>query len=158
MIDSQPSLLPPSLLPEQVRPFWDALNPYQQRAAALVVILNAAASSQFKSRYARRWWNMLEERVKLCAMTSGDLLRWSSAMTARLGGGDVARNAEHREAWRTVVSGPHETLVLDALQYDAPVLVALCRAISEARREHWEAEVVAEREPESLTEEQTALL
>jgi hypothetical protein len=143
--------------PESTQPFYDAMSPAQQRAATLVYIANAAADPAFKSRYARRWWGLLEERAKLCAMTSPDLLRWSSSMAARLGG-DLARNAAHREAWRAAVTAPDPGLVLDALQHDTPVLLAFVRAVSEAKRDQWEAEAQAERDPAGLTDAQQALL
>ena len=125
-------------LPDSLLPFWAALNPHQQRAAELVVLLNAAAAPEFKRRYARRWWGMLEERAKLCAMTSADLVRWTSSLAARLDGA-AGRNQKHRERIALLIGAGDDALVLDAIQQDTPILIAFCRAVSDARREEYEA-------------------
>lgn len=143
-------------LPESLEPFYHALNPAQQTAAALVVILNAAADPEFKSRYARRWWGMLEERVKLCAMTSSDLIRWSSCLSSRLGG-TVGRNLDHRKDWQELIRGGEDEDVLDAMQYDTPAVIAFVRAFSDVRREEF-AQFVAEERGEAVDEDQAALL
>lgn len=147
-------------LPESLRPFFVALNPHQQRAALLLVILNAAADPAFRSRYARRWWGILEERAKLAAMTSADLIEWSSSVSSRLGG-QVGRNAEHRDEWQKLIRAGEDTLVLDAIETSTPALVAFVRAWSDVRREAWEEEVEElrrqyrpEPEPEPEPEEQ----
>lgn len=143
-------------LPESLRPFYLALNPYQQRAAELLIILNAAADPSFKSRYARRWWGILEERAKLCAMTSPDLVRFSSSLCSRLGG-VIGRNMEARRDWQDLIRAGDDSLVLDALQYDTPALIAFVRAYSDVRREAFEAAVAFDR-GEDLTHEQEDLL
>lgn len=143
-------------LPESVRPFFQAMNPYQQRGALLVLILNAAADPSFKSRYARRWWGILEERAKLGAMMSPDLIRWSSYVSSKLGG-SVGRNAVHRTAWEEVIRAGEDTRVLDALEQDTPALIAFVRAYQDVRREIFEAEVAEER-GEGLTPEQEGLI
>lgn len=142
-------------LPESLRPFYLALNPHQQRAAELLIILNAAADPSFKSKYRRRWWGMLEERAKLCAMTSSDLIRWSSSLSSRLGG-SVGKNIRHRKDWQDLIRAGEDSLVLDALQYDTPALIAFVRAYSDLRREAFDAEVAFER-GEDLTSEQDDL-
>lgn len=143
-------------LPESLRPFYLALNPHQQRAAEMLIILNAAADPSFKSRYRRRWWGMLEERAKLCAMTSSDLIRFSSSLSSRLGG-TVGRNLDHRKDWQKLIRAGEDAEVLDALQYDTPALIAFVRAYADVRREVFEAQV-AEMRGEDLTPEQEALL
>lgn len=85
--------------------------------------------------------------MKLCAMMSADLARWSSSLSSRLGG-SVARNRDHREEWEAIVRAGEDALVLDALQQDTPVLLAFCRAWSEAARERWAAESAADPTPE----------
>ncbi|HEX7088777.1 MAG TPA: hypothetical protein VF192_01505 [Longimicrobiales bacterium] len=146
----------PDRWPESVRPFWEALDQYQRRAAHLLVLSNAAADAEFKRRYARRWWTMLEERCRLAAMTSPDLVRFTGQLARRLGG-QVGRNADDRAAWRALVSAGDDACVLDALDHDAAVLVAFVRALSEARLEAAEAAAAFER-GEELTTEQEQLL
>lgn len=143
-------------LPESLRPLFLAMSPYQQRAALLVLILNAAADPSFKSRYARRWWGIVEERVKLGAMMSEDLIRWSSSVSSRLGG-SVGKNPAHRRSWDQLIRAGEDSRVLDALQHDTPALIAFVRAYQDVRREVFEAEVAFER-GEELTPEQEALL
>lgn len=143
-------------LPESLRPLFLAMSPYQQRAALLVLILNAGADPSFKSRYARRWWGMLEERVKLGAIMSPDLIRWSSSVCSKLGG-QVGRTPAQRSDWQALVRAGEDSRVLDALQYDTPALVAFVRAYQDVRRETWEAEAAFER-GEELSPEQEALL
>lgn len=139
-------------LPESVRPFFLAMSPHQQRAALLVLIMNAGADPGFKSRYARRWWGMLEERVKLGAKTSHDLIRWSSSVSSRLGG-TVGKNASHRKEWDHLIRAGEDSWVLDALENDTPALVAFVRAYQDVRREVFEAETAA-LNGEELTPEQ----
>jgi len=146
----------PDRWPESVRPFWDALDEHQQRAAHLLVLINAAADAEFKRRYARRWWTMLEERCRLAAMTSPDLVRFSGQLARRLGG-QLGRNADDRATWQQLVSAGDDARVLDALDHDAGVLVAVVRAVSEARREAAEAAAAFER-GEELTPTQESLL
>ena len=131
-------------LPDELQMLYDALTPPQRIAAQIVVVLNAAASPAYKSRYRRRWWQILEERVKLCALTSPDLARWSSCVSSRLGG-QVGRNVRHREAWAELISQDdvEHTAVLDAMQHDTPVLVAFCRAMSDVARAAWETDMAS---------------
>jgi hypothetical protein len=126
--------MPPGLIP-----FYEAFSPPQQRAALLLVLLNAAASPGYKSRYRRRWWQILEERAKLGALTSASLVEWSSSVCSRLGG-SIGRNVEHRAAWQEIVSAGEESLVLDALETSTPALIAFVRAWGDLRREAWEDE------------------
>lgn len=126
-------------MPESLRPFFLALDPYQQRAALLLVIANASADPGFKSRYRRRWWQLLEERAKLAALTSASLIEWSSSVSSRLGG-EVARNERMRGEWRDLVRAGDDARVLDAFETTAPALVAFVRAWSDVRREVFEAE------------------
>lgn len=127
-------------LPPELVDFFGALTPAQQVAAQLVVILNAAADPAYKSRYRRRWWGIVEERVRLGAMTSESLTRWSSTVSSRLGG-TVGRNESHRSAWASLmatdVPGGE---VLDALENDAAVAVAFARALGDLKRAEWEAD------------------
>lgn len=131
-------------MPESLRPFYLALDPYQQRGALLLVIANAAADAAFKSRYRRRWWGMLEERAKLAALTSATLVEWSSSVSSRLGG-PIGRNAEHRREWQDLVRAGEDGRVLEAIETSTPALVAFVRAWSEARRGEFEADVAAMR-------------
>ena len=126
------------------------------RAAELLIILNAAADPEFKRKYRRRWWGMLEERARLCAMTSSDLIRWSSSLCSRLSG-QIGRNLQDRKDWQELIRAGEDSLVLDALQYDTPALIAFVRAYADVRREAFEAAVAFERGDE-LTPEQEALL
>lgn len=125
-------------LPDELVSFWGALSPAQQRAAQLAVLLNAAADPQTKSRYRRRWWGILEQRVKLCAMTCDTVAGWSSCLSSRLGG-TVGRNERHRRAWAELLAlrTPTDTETLDVLQQEAPVVIAFVRAYSEALRAAW---------------------
>ena len=121
-------------LPEEMSSFWAALTPAQRIAAQLVVILNAAADPSFKSRYRRRWWVLLEERVRLGALTSASLTGWSSSLSSSLGG-SLGRNAGHRRAWeRLVATDVPRAEVLDALDRDAAIAIAFTRALSEHNR------------------------
>lgn len=129
-------------LPESIRPLFATMDPYQQRAALLLVILNAAAGSAFKSSYARRWWEILEERARLAALTTADLIEFSSSLSSKLRG-QVGRNAEHRKEWQDLVCAGEDALVLDAVEHSAPALIAFVRAYSAARREAWEDEMEA---------------
>lgn len=126
-------------LPDELAPFFAALEPAQRIAAQLVTILNAAADPAYKSRYRRRWWQILEDRVKLGAMTSESVTRWSSSVSGRLGG-TMGRNAEQRGWWAELVaqSDVPDGQVLEALQEDAGVAIAFCRAYGESRRAAWE--------------------
>lgn len=77
-------------------------------------------------------------------------MRWSSSVSGRLGG-TVGRNQSHREAWAKVMSmdRPPDGEILDALQHDASVAVAFCRAMSDARRIEWEELEEEEAKPEN---------
>jgi len=144
--------------PEKLQPFYEAMDPHQKIGSELVVLLNAAASGGFKSQYRRRWWTILEERTKLCAMMSTDLRQWSSCLSSRLEG-KVGRNKDHRRRWAEIV-GSEEVdhhRVLDALEHDTPVLVGFAQGYSDARREIFEAERAFERGDE-LSDEQEELL
>ena len=143
-------------VPESLRPFFLAMDEYQQRAALLLVLLNRGADPSFKSRYRRRWWTILEERAKLCALTSPDLIRWSSSIASRLGG-QVGRNAADREAWASLIRAGEDSRVLDALQNDTPALIAYVRANSDVARQLAEV-FAAEERGEELRPEQEALL
>lgn len=83
-------------------------------------------------------------------MTSDNLTSWSSAISSRLSG-SVGRNAADREAWQQIIAAGEDELVLDALERDAKVLVAFCRAWGDAVREAWEAEENANMETEDVT-------
>lgn len=89
-------------------------------------------------------------------MTSPDLIRWSSSLSSRLDG-QIGRNLEHRKQWQKLIRAGEDSMVLDALQYDTPALLAFVRAYSDVRREVWEAEA-AFAAGEDLTPEQEALL
>lgn len=77
--------------------------------------------------------------MRLGAMTSEDLMRWSSSVSGRLGG-TLGKNQAHREAWTKLMSmeRPPDAEVLDALEHDAAVAVAFVRAYQDARRIEWE--------------------
>ena len=143
-------------VPESLRPFFLALDEHQQRAALLLVLLNRGADAEFKSRYRRRWWTILEERARLAARTSSDLVRWSSSISSRLGG-QVGRNAADRELWAQLIRSGDDARVLDCLDQDAPALIAYVRANSDVARQIAEAVAAADR-GEDLTPEQEALL
>lgn len=125
-------------MPESLLPFFQAMTPYQQHAAMLVVLLNAGADPGLKSRYWRRWWQMLEERTTLAALTSVSLIEWSSSACSRLGGA-LGRNAKERHQWQTLLAGGEDEAVLDALAAETPTLVAFVRAWQDVRREDFAA-------------------
>lgn len=80
--------------------------------------------------------------MRLGAMTSESLTRWSSTVSSRLGG-TVGRNKAHRAAWARLMTPPDGTTegeILDALENDAPVALAFARAYSDAKRAAWEAD------------------
>lgn len=143
-------------VPETLRPFFQALDPYQQRAALLLIILNRGADPDFKSRYRRRWWTILEERARLCARTNPDLVRWSSCVSSRLGG-VVGRNAGDRDHWSQLIRAGEDARVLDALDNDASALIAYVRANSDLARRTAEAAAALQR-GQDLTPEQEELL
>lgn len=124
------------IVPEELRPFYLAFDPPAQRAALLVVIANAAASATLKSRYRKRWWQMLEERVRLAALTESTLVGWSSQVSSRLSG-QIARNPAHRDAWQDVIRAGDDASVLRSLERETPALIGFTRAWSDARREEF---------------------
>lgn len=127
------------IIPDTLRGFFNAFDEYQQRAALLLVIANAAASPAFKSRYRKRWWQMVEERARLASLTESNLVGWSSQVSSRLDG-QVARNAEHRAAWEAVIRAGDDRRVLAAIDRDAPALITFVRAWSDAKRAEYQEE------------------
>lgn len=147
-------------MPDELEPFYQALTEPQQRAATLLLILNAAASPSYKSQYRRRWWEILETRAKLCAKTSADLTRWSSCLSTRLQG-QIGRNKDHRAEWRAALEAGPDRPVLDALEQDTPVVVGFVRQHSDIRSERWEKKQEAKEavaRGDKLTDEQESLL